>query len=70
MLRRDFEQEHGKSLTLDYVNQVVEQLEEQYFLDSPRFAAYEAEEIYVEKLLVCGGASEQLGLLRQIVHGD
>lgn len=43
-LRRDFEKENGKSLTLDYIKQVVEQLDDLYFLDSPRFAAYEAAE--------------------------
>ena len=43
-LRRDFETENGKSLTLDFVRQVVEQLDDLYFLDSPRFAAYEAAE--------------------------
>ena len=44
-LRRDFEAHVGKSLTLDYVRQVVEQLDEQYFLSNDRFAEFEAAQI-------------------------
>ena len=44
-LRRAFEQEVGNTLTLDEVKQVVEQLDELYFLDNDRFAKYEAKMI-------------------------
>ena len=41
-LRREFEAQMGKSLTLDYVKQIVQQLDDLYFLDSQRFAEHEA----------------------------
>jgi MEMO1 family protein len=41
-LRQAFERKMGRSLTLDEVRQVVEQLDELYFLDNERFAAHEA----------------------------
>ena len=40
-LRQAFERKMGKSLTFDEVKQVVEQMDERYFLDSERFAAHE-----------------------------
>ncbi len=50
-LRRDFEEHVGKSVTLDYVRQVVEQLDDLYFLDNERFADHEAAQIAEYQLL-------------------
>lgn len=44
-LRQEFEQKVGKSLTLPDVEKVVQQLDEQYFLDNDRFAEHEAKVI-------------------------
>lgn len=40
-LRQEFERKMGKTLTFDEVKGVVEKLDERYFLDNDRFAAYE-----------------------------
>lgn len=44
-LRREFEEQVGKSVTFDYVKQVVEQLDDMYFLDNERFAEHEATQV-------------------------
>ncbi len=44
-LRREFQNQMGKTLTLPEVEQVVRQLDERYFLENERFAAFEAARI-------------------------